>query len=269
MFQNLDQETMVKKQAQIRLKNAEDEHRTNERELKQDLRALKVQEKEQEVRHTEYKNALHKHYIAIMTARRKEYERIANEIQDKYKAKMQRLREDMESKRKIEIQKIEAKKNKAIEDLKAKHEQKYADIRDQYNLITRTNMDYIRTLRTDLKFEAQRNYQANREKMIQHQNNDQIVKPLEQVRKEIQSLQEQKVEYLKVKDKLANKQREIVEIEKQYKELEWQYEVKLQQYQYLEKEKEQLFEKFNKIVYDVHRKTGLRNLILEKKLETI
>ena len=42
MFQNLDQQTMVKKQAQIKLKNSEDEHRTNERELKQDLRALKV-----------------------------------------------------------------------------------------------------------------------------------------------------------------------------------------------------------------------------------
>ena len=34
MFQNLDQQTMVKKQAQIKLKNSEDEHRINERELK-------------------------------------------------------------------------------------------------------------------------------------------------------------------------------------------------------------------------------------------
>ena len=45
--------------------------------------------------------------------------------------------------------------------------------------------------------------------------------------------------------------------------------MRLQQYQYIEQEKKQLFEKFHAIVYDVHRKTGLRNLILEKKLETI
>jgi len=38
---------MVKKQAQIKLRNSEDEHRIGQRELKQDLRALKVQEKEQ------------------------------------------------------------------------------------------------------------------------------------------------------------------------------------------------------------------------------
>ena len=42
------------------MKNVEDEHRIDERELKQDLRALKVQKKEQEVRHSEYLNALTK-----------------------------------------------------------------------------------------------------------------------------------------------------------------------------------------------------------------
>ena len=113
---------MVKKQAQIKLKNSEDEHRINERELKQDLRALKVQEKEQEVRQTEYSNALNKHYNSLATDKRKEYERIANEIQEKYKAKMTRLREDMEAKRKAEIAKIESKKDKTIIELKTKHD---------------------------------------------------------------------------------------------------------------------------------------------------
>jgi hypothetical protein len=60
LFQNLDQLTELKKEAQITLKNVEDEHRINERELKQDNRALKVSKKEQEVRHQEYLNALHK-----------------------------------------------------------------------------------------------------------------------------------------------------------------------------------------------------------------
>jgi hypothetical protein len=36
----------MKKEAQITLKNSEDEHRIQERELKADLRALKVQKKE-------------------------------------------------------------------------------------------------------------------------------------------------------------------------------------------------------------------------------
>jgi len=54
--------TQLKKEAQITLKNNEDEHRINERELKQDLRSLKISKKEQENRHNEYLNALTKAY---------------------------------------------------------------------------------------------------------------------------------------------------------------------------------------------------------------
>jgi hypothetical protein len=86
------------------LKNVEDEHRIDERELKQDLRALKVQKKEQEVRHSEYLNALTKDKNKQATKIRAEYERIANEIQLKYKHKMLLLREEMERKRKAMIQ---------------------------------------------------------------------------------------------------------------------------------------------------------------------
>ena len=153
MFQNVDQQTQLKKEAQIKLKNSEDEHRIQERELKQDVRALIVQKKEQETRHTEYRNALHKAYSAKQTEVRKEYERISNEIQVKYKNKMTRLRKEMDEKRKIECKKIEDKKNIAIADLKAKHEKKYADIKDYYTAITKTNLDLIRTLRGDLKQE--------------------------------------------------------------------------------------------------------------------
>lgn len=103
----------------------EDEHRINERELKQDLRALKVQKKEQEVRHQEYLNALTKDKNKQATKIRAEYERIANEIQLKYKHKMLLLREEMERKRKAQIQQIENKKNEAIKALTQKHSKKY------------------------------------------------------------------------------------------------------------------------------------------------
>lgn len=58
-------------------------------------------------------------------------------------------------------------------------------------------------------------------------------------------------------------------MEKNYKREEWEYEVKLQQFQYLKQERDRLFEQFYKVVYEIHQKSGLRNLILEKKLETI
>ena len=179
MFQNVDQQTQLKKEAQIKLKNSEDEHRINERELKQDLRALKVSKKEQETRHTEYINALTKAYSAKQTDMRKEYERISNEIQVKYKEKMARLRKEMDEKRKIECRKIEAKKNEAITQLKAKHEKKYFDIKEYYTAITKTNLDLIRTLRGDLKLEKAKDTQANKERLVAENDSKLVVGPLE------------------------------------------------------------------------------------------
>lgn len=51
--------------------------------------------------------------------------------------------------------------------------------------------------------------------------------------------------------------------------MEWQYEVRLQQFEYLKSEKQHLFDEFHRLVYEIHQKTGVRNLILEKKYETI
>jgi len=80
MFQNSDQLTTLKKEAQITLKNSEDQHRICERELKADLRALKVQKKEQEGRQQEYSNALHRAFNRKMTEMRSDHERLCNEI---------------------------------------------------------------------------------------------------------------------------------------------------------------------------------------------
>ena len=58
IFNNLDQLTMLKKEAQIEQKNHEDEHRIEQRELKQDVRALKVSKNEQNFRHKQYLNMI-------------------------------------------------------------------------------------------------------------------------------------------------------------------------------------------------------------------
>jgi hypothetical protein len=50
---------------------------------------------------------------------------------------------------------------------------------------------------------------------------------------------------------------------------EYKYEVTLQKLAYLEKEKENFVSKYKENLHLVEQKAGLRNLILEKKLETI
>ena len=64
-----------------------------------------------------------------------------------------------------------------------------------------------------------------------------IVKPLEMVKKEIVKLLELQGKNNDVRDDLANEQKKIVKTQQEYSEVEWQYEVRHQQFQYIEKEK--------------------------------
>ena len=127
----------------------------------------------------------------------------------------------------------------------------------------------IRTLRGDLKQERQKDIAANKERLVEENNSKLVVGPLEQIGKEVNRLLHEKIAHDEIKANLIDCQQKIVETEKQYQTQEWEFEVKLQKYQYEDAEKKQLFEEFHKIVYELHQKTGLRNLVLEKKLETI
>lgn len=179
------------------------------------------------------------------------------------------LRQDMEKRRKQEIQRIESKKNDAIRALTQKHEKKYSDIKEYYSEITSTNLDIIRQLKDDLAEAKAQDAKTQREKMHQEELNARVQKPLDEANKAVKELKLVQLKHNDVKGHLQDCLAKTKEIESSIVDAEWEYEVKRQQFEYLEREKQDLFDNFNKLVYELHRKTGLRNLILEKKVETI
>ena len=105
--------------------------------------------------------------------------------------------------------------------------------------------------------------------MDQEEANKQVVVPLQEASEEVKRLSEKKKHHDQIMDKLKDTQRDIMEHDTVLKDIEWQYEVRLQQFQYQSREKKELFDDFHSTVYELHQKTGIRNLVLEKKLETI
>lgn len=206
MFQNLDQLTELKKESQITLKNIEDENRINERELKQDLRSLKVAKKEQEMRHIEYLNALTKEKNKQQTKLRQDFERITNEIHQKYKNKMQNLRKEMVDKRKARIKQIQDKKDKDIEELTKKHEKKYNDIKNYYTEITNLNLDIIKQLQEALNDARKEDIDKNKQKMDQTEQNAKVVQPLHQANADVEKLKKKKKKHEEIKNELDSTQ---------------------------------------------------------------
>lgn len=204
-----------------------------------------------------------------MTAIRSDHERICNEIQLKYKNLMNNLRIRMEKERKARIKKIEDQKTAKIKEVIAKHDKKYTDIKDYYFEITSTNLDIIKFLKEELNTSKGEMQLSEKEHTKHYRANKNVTEPLHRARAQKKELQKKQIEHRKIQTELEEIAGQIRNIETGYKESEWEYEVKLQQYKYLENERKQLFDEFHRLVYEMHQKTGLRNLLLEKKLETI
>jgi len=269
LFENQDNQTNLKKDVEVTLKQREDEHRYKERELKFDNRTSKIQVKEQEMNHVEYTFAMTSDFDRKQTELRQDFERRAKDVKDKYDLKMKKLRAEMEEARAHRIRQIEERKDAAIKDLTNKHNKKYQDIKSYYADITATNLDLIKQLKgqiTDLEKQDEHD-----KKVLAQIEGEQkkLQDALKALNDEIKALAEEQKDYEKLQEEKERVKAEIENAEMRFRKLEFEYEVKLQQLKYLERERDSLSDKFNEAIYDIQAKTGLKNLILEKQVAFI
>ena len=256
-FQNLDQLTDLKIQQEIQLKAEEDRHRVEARHLKADARALKVQEKEQELRHQNYIKVMQKDYDRRLTTLRQEYERMANEISSKYQHKMKLLRVEMEDKRKRMTEDLEKQKEELIDEIIKKNREELEDLKHFFGDVSTNSVDLLKQMKQSLK-EAQIDLEKLlKEKMAKEKEEKKLTGPLDAMTKEIQQKQTEIEKKKNLKGKYEEVMDEIAVEETKIREYEWQIEVRMQQMQYVEKEKKEVFEKFNDVIYEMHQKTGL------------
>lgn len=158
----------------------------------------------------------------------------------------------MENKRKEKIKQIQEKKDSAINELTLKHKKKYDEIKNYYNEITNTNLDVIKQLKYELQDTRRDDIEKQKQKMDQQEQNSKVVEPLTQASEEVKALEKKKEKHDFIMMKLDDTQKAIAKYDEMSKEIEWQYEVRLQQYQYLVKEKQALFDEFHRLVYEIH-----------------
>ena len=269
LFHNLDNLIEAKTSSEVTLKNSEDEHRYKQRDLKYDVRALLVNEKEKEVNHEDYLRSLKKDEDKKKMELRHEFERRAIEMKDRYTEKMNRLRTDMEERKKRIIEQIEAKMNSDIKKLTVEHQQKLTDIQNYYKNITDSNISHIKQLQEEVhklrKIEVSHLKNLNKLKF----ENKHFVNPLKETKNLVEMKKKELEQYTKDKTELHDTFERITQIEEEIRQWTWEYEVLLQQYDYLTHERDDVYKRFQDSILEVQQKIGLKNLILEKKLETI
>lgn len=258
-----------KAESAVQLKLAQDEHQSNEQDLRKNKRSLKVELKEQELSHEDVVKNLKRGHDEHVTKLRQDFERQVKEIESKYDKKMKALREELELRRKTEIHEIEERKNGQINTLMKNHEKAFSDIKNYYNDITLNNLALINSLKEQV--EEMKKKEERMEKQLNEimAENKRLTEPLQKAREEVEELRKQLANYEKDKASLASAKARLKVQDEELRSLHWEHEVLQQRFSQTQSERDELYGKFVKAIHEVQQKSNFKNLLLEKKLTAL
>ncbi|XP_015774822.1 PREDICTED: growth arrest-specific protein 8-like [Acropora digitifera] len=258
-----------KAESAVQLKLAQDEHQSNEQDLRKNKRSLKVELKEQELSHEDVVKNLKRGHDEHVTKLRQDFERQVKEIESKYDKKMKALREELELRRKTEIHEIEERKNGQINTLMKNHEKAFSDIKNYYNDITLNNLALINSLKEQV--EEMKKKEERMEKQLNEimAENKRLTEPLQKAREEVEELRKQLANYEKDKASLASAKARLKVQDEELRSLHWEHEVLQQRFSQTQSERDELYGKFVKAIHEVQQKSNFKNLLLEKKLSAL
>lgn len=184
----------------------------------------------------------------------------------KYDHKLEKLKEELELRLKVEIHEIEERKNQHINDLMQNHEHAFREMKEYYNDITRENLELIRLHREklqDINSTIDGNQKAVDEIRIQNEN---LKKPLAKAIDELDTLRRQMASFAKDEMALSNANARLVVLKKQVIEMKREKVALEEKYKRMEREKEDMYKKFEVAIEQPQSKSEYKNKVLDDKL---
>ncbi|CAM9514890.1 unnamed protein product [Scytosiphon promiscuus] len=266
LYEQQDDVTAKKMEAEVSLKLAQDEHRGEEGELRVDRRGLKLGAKEMGLSHEGYLMTLKQHQDRNITTLKTEFERKAGEVHRIFEKAMKTVRERLDAARKAETARIEERKNSHIERLMKAHEKAFAEIKNYYNDITHNNLDLIRSLKEEVADMRKREQQDEKLMYEIAQENKRMSEPLRKARQDVERLRQELERYRQEQEQLRQTKARVLIMEERLRDLHWENEVLGQRFAIASRERDELRDRFQDSVKQAQQKSGFRNLILERKL---
>lgn len=268
-FEHEHNENDVESEKKHNIDEENESHQQRIEKLKRKKASLKLElierqcQNEQEVKELNENNKknmekLNKHFSDTLTG-----------LEKMYADKLETLKNELELKRKVEIHEIEERKNLHINQLMKNHEKSFNQIKSYYNEITKDNLSLINSLK-DAIVQLEEKAEANQKLMYEiAQENKRLSGPLKLTLKELSQLQAALKNYNGDKLVLHNVTARLKAADERLKTLKIEHENLLQLYSDTEKERDELYDRFENTVSAVERKTDLKNLVLEKRIEKL
>merc|ERR1711920_1142709 len=192
------------------------------------------------------------------------------QLEAQYEEQVNELKVDLELKRKVEIHEIEERKNQHINELLFNHQEAFDEIKAYYNDITHDNLLLIKSLKDEIQEMKEREKKNQKRMALLTQENKDLSEPLAKKLEEQRELEEKLKSFSKDKMALKNLKAHYKQLEEHSTEAKQEYRATEEKYRKLEKERDDLYRRFQKAVREIQRKAELgKNSVLEKKIEQL
>ncbi|XP_012264546.2 dynein regulatory complex subunit 4 [Athalia rosae] len=269
MYEHQSNLSETKAEHMVALKMAQDDHMLQENELIKDKKDLKKARKEQELAHLNEIRELKLSNAEEMSNVMKKFESEAIELEQKYEHKLADQYEALTLKHRMEITEVEERKNKQIADLIKNHEKSFAEMKNYYNDITLNNLSLIRSLKEQM--EVMKNHEERMKKQVRELSteNKKFQVDLKIAQEQVAEFSRQLLNYNKDKTCLVNTKRRLTEAVKSLENLKWENEILELRFDKCQGERDELHSRFVSAILELQQKTGLKNVLLEKKLQKL
>lgn len=266
IFRKLDEHYGKRIEIQKELKEVQDENEVLQGELLLDERALKKDWKEQEASHQGYLYNMKFEKLKDASRLRDEYERRIYELQNKFKLKNDKIIRDLEIEATALIKQLEGRKKEKILQITGANSRRYKEIDNYFLEITTSNLNMIKQLKFEIK-KAQRNEDRDKKCLALAQEEErQLRSPLKRISLNIEKLEKDKQEWMLIKHEKQRFRDKIEDLNKIFRVLEFEYEVKFQENDYSKVQLGKLKRAHQESLFQVQQKSGLRNLVLSRQL---
>mmetsp|Transcript_115930 Transcript_115930/g.322824 ORF Transcript_115930/g.322824 Transcript_115930/m.322824 type:complete len:475 (-) Transcript_115930:303-1727(-) len=269
-YEHKESRRQVAEAAEMAVQKERELHNDNVLDMNKEKLDIKRDLKEQQLHDQEDVNVIRQGFDKTLQKLRDQFEVAHQALQQQYEEQVKQLQVDLELNRKVEIHEIEERKNQHINELMLNHQDAFDEIKAYYNDITFDNLNLIKSLRDDIQEMKEREKKNQKKMQFLTQENKDLSEPLAKRLEEQRELEEKLKSYTKDKMALKNLKAHCKQLEERTSEAKQEYRTTEEKYRKLEKEREDLYRRFQKAVRREAQRAELgKNAVLERKLELL
>lgn len=209
-----------------------------------------------------------KNQVAVMELSNT-YCKIIREIEAKYQKNMQLLMDTEEKMRRSEIIELEERMKTRKITLVEEHDRALRGAEEYYSAAQKKLLVDQRVLKDELEDATRQQGRSEKELQTAQQDNKQLRATLQEVEYVLPELQRQLEEHNEAKAKLAASRARAKVIEKELRHVKLDYELLLQVFTQVRRERDALQQSQTETILDVQQRSGLKELLLERKVAVL